>query len=914
MKKALLLLFLIALFTTSNAQRIRVMGRVLDSISQQPIKDVTVSAFSIKDTALLNFTFTTKNGNYYMEVNGQDSILVTYSYFAYVEQHHIWKYADRYYQQKQITLAPDPKWNTLSKVKLKTSPITMKGDTIEIIASRFKVLPGSDVAQLFKQIPGFEVDVSGTVKVNGKDINKIMVDGSDFFGNNPALVSKTLRADMIEKVQVYEEKDNNGKIVQDGEILINLKLKKGANNGFFGDAILGAGTQELFEAGLRINSFKEDRKLSLIANGNNTNNSGFDFGFNSWHGWINTRRQGQTWGDKAWENGTYTIPEQGNINNVADYGISYFNEIKPKVKVSGNVVYSNKLFDNTNFSLTENFINDSTTRSIENRNVSRGLKEQLSYQVAYSNHSDSMIWYELSFKGNRSEGLMRQQEENSIEINSTPVNQGEILALSEQRTSQNIFAAEAGGRLSKKRMRPYWGLEFTAGMDEEKTELHRFNLASTDSFNLLNSRAVDNQYILANASMYIPIAKNFSIDISSELFRQSNNFNGLGLNGNQIIASFEQPYVQVVDTLSTDMSNSVTSYSHNFDLSYYNDKVYVSAELTRVDAQINGSAELLSSNLLIDNSYGAWLPSFYFSYGRRTATSHSFYFNTQYGFPQGSDLLPAYNVFQIWDRSIGNPNLGLSITNGANYWIRKRFKKGLFKSLDGSVNYSWSDQFKANSTITNEEGLAEVRPVILEDYTSFNTRVSSFLRLYKKLVSLRLVANYNQVDAPLQFNNTTFLNSSTNYRGTIGINVDYSDSLSFSVSYNAFQLRNSNNRSESLDFEQFTQGLNTSLRAITPWGTQVNIIFNLDDQRAVPGIGKFIPLLNAYLQHPLDKRGKWSLKLTGFDLFNQNIGISRSVNQGFVSINQRNLLNQYFMLTAVYKVKNMGGETRKWVW
>ena len=205
MKRILLVLFALLLTTNIFSQRITVMGRVIDSISGDALKDVTVSAFSLKDTALLNFSFTSKNGNYYMEVNGQDSILVTFSYFAYKEKARTWKNQSNW-REVDIKLAPDPKWNTLSRVKLKTSPISMRGDTIEIIASRFKVLPGSDVAQLFKKIPGFEVDVSGTVKVNGKDINKIMVDGSDFFGNNPALVSKTLQADMIEKVQVFEEK------------------------------------------------------------------------------------------------------------------------------------------------------------------------------------------------------------------------------------------------------------------------------------------------------------------------------------------------------------------------------------------------------------------------------------------------------------------------------------------------------------------------------------------------------------------------------------------------------------------------------------------------------------------------------------------------------------------------------------
>lgn len=915
MKKQFVLLGLCLLSLSAFSQRINLMGRVQDSATGLPLKDVTVTAFSMKDTALLNFSFTTKNGNYYMEVNGQDSILVTFSYFAYIEKHEIFRSTDRFYAGKNIILSPDPKWNTLSKVKLKTSPISMRGDTIEIIASRFKVLPGSDVAQLFKKIPGFEVDVSGTVKVNGKDINKIMVDGSDFFGNNPALVSKTLQADMIEKVQVYEEKDENGEVVQDGEVLINLKLKKGANNGYFGDAILGAGTNELYEAGIRYNSFKEDRKLSIIANGNNANSSGFDFGFNSWHGWVNNQGVGQAWDDKAWEYGAYNIPESGNINNIANYGLSYFNEIKPRVKVSGNIVYSNKLYDNENYSLVENFISDSSSRTIENINTSRGLMNQLSYRIAYSNNSDSMFWYELSTKGKRQDGLRRQVESNEISINDNIVNDASMIALSNQLNQQGLVSLDAGGRFSKKANKPQWGIDFIVGKENETTVLNRYNNSSSDSFNVKNTRNSNNQYLRTNASLYIPIVpKHFSLRLKGELFRQDNQFNGIGYNANILNTSFEQPYNSVVDTLSARMNNIINTKTMNADLSLYNDKVYFSTELTYMNASIQGKADLLSQNVAIDNQYNAWLPEAYFSYGRRSKTRHSLYYTTRYSLPQGSDILPAYNVFNIWNRAVGNSTLGLTLNNSLDYWMRKQFKKGIFKSLSAGLSRTWSNNYKVSSTFTNETGLAETRPVLLSGYKRWSSNASTFVKIYKNVLNFYSNVRASLTDVPLLFNNQQFLNSNRTASGNVGIHITKSDSLSFDFGYNFNQFNNSNSRSESLNFNQFTQGYNSTLRGITPWGTLVNINFNLDDQRAVPSIGKFIPLLNVYLQHPILKKRALDLKITAFDLFNQNVGISRTVSQGFVSISQRNQLQRYFMLTLVYKVKNMGKESRKYVW
>src|SRR5690606_23287839 len=156
-----------------------------------------------------------------------DSLLVVVSHIKYNEFHH----REPAMEGWNFKSFGDLKLARLAKqykiVSVKTAAIRMNGDTIEINASKFKVLPGSDVAQLFKKIPGFEINVKGEIKVNGADVSKIMVDGSDFFGNNPGMVSKNLNADMIETVQVYEDRNEDGSPKENMTKVINLKLKKG---------------------------------------------------------------------------------------------------------------------------------------------------------------------------------------------------------------------------------------------------------------------------------------------------------------------------------------------------------------------------------------------------------------------------------------------------------------------------------------------------------------------------------------------------------------------------------------------------------------------------------------------------------------------------------------------------------------
>ena len=337
MKKTyFLLLAFCAISYFSQAQNVRrgFKGNVVDSITNQPLRDVTVSFYNAKDTSLINFCFTTRNGNYNIELHNKDSVLMIVSLMGYDDGFEKyppigwnWSFDQKDFKLKRAS-------HQLKEIKISAGLIRMKGDTIEINAARLKVLPNSDVSQMFKKIPGFEVSKDGSIKVNGGSVSKIMVDGSEFFGSNPALVSKNLRADMIDKVQVYDDKDENGVVLPDYTKTINLKLKKGKRIGMFGDAVAGYGTDNRYESGLRINSFKNDRKWSLVANSNNINDRGFDFGFENWHGGSWAQRTGSLSRYVYYSNRNDESNSKGNINDKKDIAFTYFNEYSRKRKIS----------------------------------------------------------------------------------------------------------------------------------------------------------------------------------------------------------------------------------------------------------------------------------------------------------------------------------------------------------------------------------------------------------------------------------------------------------------------------------------------------------------------------------------------------------------------------------------------------
>jgi hypothetical protein len=160
-------------------------------------------------------------------------------------------------------------------------PITMIDDTIQYNAGSFKTVPNANVEQLLKKLPGVKVDKDGTVTAQGEKVNRVLVDGKEFFGNDPKVATRNLPADAVDKVQVYDKQSDQAQLTgfEDGnyEKTINLKLKKDKKKGLFGKLSAAGGNKDRYEAKGNINSFKGARQFSAIGMGNNTNAEGFSF-------------------------------------------------------------------------------------------------------------------------------------------------------------------------------------------------------------------------------------------------------------------------------------------------------------------------------------------------------------------------------------------------------------------------------------------------------------------------------------------------------------------------------------------------------------------------------------------------------------------------------------------------------------
>ena len=270
--------------TIASAQKNgTIKGIAFDTVAKQPVASATITLMQKKDSSLISFTMTDNNGRFELSgiQNGEYRLLITHVNYHTSSQ--VLKIDDDHKSIDLGSIIMNDRTKVLSEVTVTSEapPVTLVGDTIQYNAGSFKTQPNANVEDLLKKLPGVKVEKDGTVKAQGEKVQKVLVDGKEFFGNDPKIATRNLPADAIDKVQVYDKLSDQAQLTgfDDGnsEKTINLKLKKDKKKGVFGKINAGAGTDERYQGKFNVNSFKGARQMSVIGMGNNTNAEGFSF-------------------------------------------------------------------------------------------------------------------------------------------------------------------------------------------------------------------------------------------------------------------------------------------------------------------------------------------------------------------------------------------------------------------------------------------------------------------------------------------------------------------------------------------------------------------------------------------------------------------------------------------------------------
>lgn len=265
------------------SQRITVSGRILDGVGE-PIDMATVQILSLPDSAYVNGCVSNSRGYFTLPSVKAGSYVVKFSFVGYESKVQAVNLAATRTQVNLGTIKLEENAVLLKEavVTAQAAQVEVKEDTIQYNVSAYRVPEGSALEELVKKIPGAEVSEDGKITLNGKDITKILVNGKEFFSGDTQVAMKNLTVDMVDKIKAYDKKSDLARVtgIDDGEeeAVIDLTVKKGMDQGIFGNADLGGGTESRWVGKAMVNHFADKKQFSLMANLNNVNDQGFPGG------------------------------------------------------------------------------------------------------------------------------------------------------------------------------------------------------------------------------------------------------------------------------------------------------------------------------------------------------------------------------------------------------------------------------------------------------------------------------------------------------------------------------------------------------------------------------------------------------------------------------------------------------------
>jgi len=317
---------------------LEVSGTVVDKSTGDGVIAATMQLLTFPDSSFVKGTTTGTQGEFCFKDVKKGAYLLKITYIGYASRSikiDLSNQQERKVNIGAITMEPDAILLKGVEVTAHAAKVAVSGDSLVYNAAAYRVPEGSTLEYLVKQLPGAKVDKEGNITINGKSISKILVDGKEFFLNDKQVAMKNIPTEIIDRVKTYDRKSDLSRVtgIDDGEeeAVLDLTVKKGMKNGWYGNVNLGAGTQHRYAERFNVNHFKDDFQATILGSANNVADMGFGGGGGRWGG----------------------FGEQG-LRSSKEIG-GNFATAKPKLETGGSIRYRYDGSDNETTSSTEYF-------------------------------------------------------------------------------------------------------------------------------------------------------------------------------------------------------------------------------------------------------------------------------------------------------------------------------------------------------------------------------------------------------------------------------------------------------------------------------------------------------------------------------------------------------------------------------
>lgn len=894
-----------------NAQTFTISGVVADS-SGAPLEGGTVMLLQAKDSVLQYFGLTNKTGEFVFKNTKANDYLLQISYLGY----------QNYYQpisvQEDINLGEirlQTQVNNLNTVVVEGEriPISINKDTIVYNAGAFSIKPNDNVEQLLKQLPGVQVERDGTIKAQGETVTNVLVDGKEFFGKDPKMATKNLPADAVDKVQVFDKKSDMAEFsgIDDGreERTINLQLKEDKKQGYFGNVTGGYGTEERFQGKANINRFSSNQQLSFIGMANNINEQGFSFSeYMNFMGGLENMFSGEGGGSVRIRinPGDLGLPINSGNNDglMSTYagGLNLNQELNDKTEINGSYFLSHLDRNVESNRYQETYLSDKTLVSEQN-----GLQHSQTTSNRLNMRIDHKIDSTQNVRLRASGGYSSSQSENS----STSQSFGESRQLQNRGERENQAEGQnkslTANALYRKRLGKKgrtFSTTLNVGLYENNqdgflnavnTFFDKGEITSSDTIRQNNHHTNSRTNYGLSASYTEPLSKGQSL-LANYSFSQNNN------EVNREVFDLLEGEQKVFNSALSNRYDGTYRYNRGgLTYRYNKGKTNFSTGVGLQHSELDG--DLLLRDTSIHQSFLNWLPSLRLRYAITNSQNMEVNYETFVQEPAIEQLQPVVDNSDPLDIFVGNPDLKPEYFHdlGLRYFLFDQFSMTNVFVNTGLIYTHNKIQY---AQTIDEQLVRTTQPINVEDDYSWRSNVDFG-------TPIRWIGSRLNFNAGFTYNwGTNFLNAVKNKTQqqitSLGLSLESHKLKALQAAVGGRWDFNKTKYSISQDFNQnfLNQSYYADLTVNLPLGFSINSTF---DYRIYDGtFSDRIPIWNGYFSKMLLKDNRGQLKLSVFDLLNQNAAIHRQAQLNFYQEERFNSLGRYFMLSFTYSLQALG--------
>lgn len=901
--KCLLMLLMILFSPMAFAQQsgVNVTGSVVEQGSDTPIEQATVRLLNVKDSAMVRGVVSARNGSFTLKNVKKGSYLLHITFIGY----------DPLYQPLQITGKKNPV--NVGKLELsdgaielgeavvigKAPEVTVRNDTVEYNADSYKVTEGSVLEDLLKKMPGVEVDSEGKITVNGKEVKKVMVDGKEFFSDDPKVASKNLPAKMIDKLQVLDKKSDMAQMTgfDDGEeeTVINLTVKPGMKQGWFGNAYGGYGSKDRYEGNAMVNRFVNNDQITFMGGANNTNNMGFsDLASTMFSG------MGGGGGRRGGFGAGSGITSSGNA------GLNFSKEFKPdKLTLGGNTRYSHSDNDARSKSDRQNILPGDSSSYDNSEAMSRTKSDNFGVDFRLEWKPDTMTQlifrpsfsFSHSMNDNFSDATTLDNERDTVNTNkssnyseSNGYNLNASIDFSRKLNNKGrVFSATLSGGNSD---------SYSDGMN--RSDIVYFNQTDALKNSIIDQRSrYDNKGFnyRAYVSWVEPIGHNNFIQATYSISQRKQE-------------ALKNVYNQDADGIYNVLDSAYSqSYRNNFisqraSLSFKSQRAKFNYTIgLNLDPSYSSSENFVGDTTLskITRKVVNLSPMAQFNYMFDKRTNLRIMYNGRTSQPSMTQLQPVADISDPTNITIGNPDLNPRYTN--NVFIRfQQFTPEKQRAFMIMANGSYIINDIVSYTSYNQEtGVKTTTYKNVNGNYSGNVRMMLNTPLKNKKFSINsmTMASFANSNGYINEEKNTNRNLILSERGGIDFRSSYLDlGLNGNIRYNA----TSNSLQKENNQNTFNYGAGGYTTIYLPLNFKIESDVNWSTNSGYgDGFKQNEVLWNASASKSFLKNNQGTLRFKIYDILQQRSNISRSITASYIQDSEYNTLGSYFMVHFIYR-------------